>query len=69
LDGGRFGRLVPVGDVTGLAEAIAKELEAADVGPDARRAERATWLDQYEPEAVTARYLRLIRDVIGESRT
>jgi glycosyltransferase involved in cell wall biosynthesis len=69
LDGGRFGRLVPVGDATGLAEAIAKELEAADVGPDARRAERAIWLDQYEPEVVTARYLRLIRDVIGESRT
>jgi glycosyltransferase involved in cell wall biosynthesis len=69
LDGGRFGRLVRVGDAAGLAEAIAKELEAADVGPDARRAERAIWLDQYEPEAVTARYLRLIRDVIGESRT
>jgi len=69
LDGGRFGRLVRVGDAAGLAEAIAKELEAVDVGPDARRTERATWLDQYEPEAVTARYLRLIRDVIGESRT
>jgi hypothetical protein len=69
LEGGRFGRLVPVGDAKGLAEAIAKELEAVDVGPDARRAERATWLDQYEPEAVTARYLRLIREVIGESRT
>ena len=69
LEGGRFGRLVPVGDAKGLAEAIAKELEAVDVGPDARRTERATWLDQYEPEAVTARYLRLIREVIGESRT
>ena len=67
LDGGRLGRLTPVGDAERLAAAIEAELDEPDVGHDARRAERAEWLQQFEPETITARYLELIRDVIAEA--
>ncbi len=67
LDGGRFGRLVPVGDAEGFSAAIEAELDAPDIGPDARRAERADWMQRYEPEVITARYLSLIQDVIKEA--
>jgi glycosyltransferase involved in cell wall biosynthesis len=67
LDGGRFGRLVPVGDTKAFTAAIEAELEAPDVGLEARRAGREEWLRRYEPEAITARYLELVRDVIEES--
>lgn len=67
LDGGRFGRLVPVGDADGFSTAIEAELDAPDIGPDARRVERAYWMQRYEPEVITARYLSLIQDVIKEA--
>jgi len=67
LNGGRFGRLVPVGDADGFSTAIEAELDAPDIGPDARRAERADWMQRYEPEVITARYLSLIQDVIKEA--
>lgn len=67
LDGDRFGRLVPVGDAESFAAALDAELEQIDVGPHARRVERADWLQRFEPEAITARYLELIRDVPGRS--
>jgi glycosyltransferase involved in cell wall biosynthesis len=67
LDGDRFGRLVQVGDAEGMAAALAATLDEPDVGHEARRAERAEWMKQYEPEVITARYLSLIQDVIRES--
>jgi glycosyltransferase involved in cell wall biosynthesis len=63
LDGERFGRLVPVEDAASFAAAVDAELGGPDVGPDARRAERADWLQRFEPEVITARYVELIRDV------
>ena len=66
LDGGRFGRLVPVGDATLFAAALEVELDTPDVGPDSRRTERAEWMRQFDPEVITRRYLELIREVIGE---
>jgi len=67
LDGGRFGRLVPVTDAKSLAAALGRELDAPDVGPAARRAERAEWMQQFDPEVITQRYLKLIREVIAEN--
>ena len=67
LDDGRFGRLVPVGDSQALAEALGAELDSPDIGQDARRAERAEWMHQYDPEVITRRYLDLIRGVIAEN--
>ncbi|MGB5694820.1 MAG: glycosyltransferase [Polyangiales bacterium] len=67
LDEGRFGRLVEVGDVLALAAALRAELAAPDIGPEARHAERADWMRQYDPEVITGRYLELIREVIEES--
>lgn len=64
LDGDRFGRIVPVGDSAALAEALKEELDAYDVGPEARRAEREGWLRQFDPEVITASYLDLVREVI-----
>ena len=69
LDSGRFGALVPVGDVSALARALASELDRTDVGPEARRAERAEWMSQYDPEVISRRYLDLVHDVIAESET
>ena len=67
LDGERFGRLVPVGDALLAAAALEAEIESSDVGPDVRRAERAQWMRQFDPEVITGRYLELIRDVIAEA--
>jgi glycosyltransferase involved in cell wall biosynthesis len=67
LDGDRFGRLVPVGDAKGFAAAIEAELDAPDPGPDARRAQRADWMQRYDPEVITARYLSLVQEVIEET--
>ena len=58
---------MPVGDADGFSAAIEAELDAPDIGPDARRAERADWMQRYEPEVITARYLSLIQDVIKEA--
>lgn len=68
LDGGRWGRLVPVGDAQALAMAVSKELEQADVGHAARRQERADWMQRYDPDVITNRYLELVRAVIEESK-
>jgi glycosyltransferase involved in cell wall biosynthesis len=67
LDGGRFGRLVPVGDASQFAAALEAELETPDIGPEARRAQRAEWMRQFDPEVITGRYLELIRLVIAEA--
>jgi glycosyltransferase involved in cell wall biosynthesis len=67
LDEGRWGRLTAVGDARAFAEALAEELAQVDPGHEARRAERAGWMKQYDPEAITQRYLELIRAVIEES--
>lgn len=68
LDGGRFGRLVPVGDSAALAAALTAELDDPDPGPDARRAEREEWMRQYEPEIIASQYADLVREVIAESQ-
>ena len=67
LDDERFGRLVPVGDSKAFSEALAAELDDHDVGHDARRAERADWMQQFEPESITTRYRDLVREVIDEA--
>ena len=43
------------------------ELDAPDPGPDACRAERADWMQRYDPEVITARYLSLVQEVIEEA--
>lgn len=55
LDHGRFGRLVPVGDVAALAEAIEQELDAAP-SPDDGRARAA----QFATDKVAAAYLEVM---------
>jgi glycosyltransferase involved in cell wall biosynthesis len=67
LEGGRYGRLTPVGDESAFASALAKELDAPDVGHEARRTDRAERLKEFDPPAITARYLQLVRDVIEQS--
>lgn len=66
LDNGRFGRLVPVGDSEHLAAALVAELDAPDEGHEARRAGRADWMQQYDPEVISDQYRRLVRDVIAQ---
>jgi glycosyltransferase involved in cell wall biosynthesis len=67
LDEGRFGTLVPPRDAGALAAALEAELDRPDVGHPARRAERAQWMEQFDPEIVTRSYLKLVQDVIAES--
>ena len=69
LDGDRFGRLVPVGDAERMADALEATLDEPDVGHEARRAEREDWMHRFDPDAITARYLALVRQVIEESST
>ena len=57
---------MPVGNSTAFAEALKAELDAYDVGPETRRAEREEWLKQFDPEVITETYLDLIREVIEE---
>ena len=64
VDGGRFGRLVPVEDTGAFAAALAAELDADDIGHAARREERAEWMEQFTPGRITKKYLDLIRSVI-----
>jgi glycosyltransferase involved in cell wall biosynthesis len=68
LDEGRWGRLVPVEDAPALATAVSAELEQTDVGHAARRQERAEWMQRYDPDVITNRYLELVREVIEESK-
>jgi glycosyltransferase involved in cell wall biosynthesis len=55
LDGGKFGTLVPVGDVEGLADAIERVLRGE------KQAVPAYWLEQFEAGRVARQYL----DVMG----
>ena len=64
LDDGRLGRLTPVGDAKSFAAALEAELAEPDLGPDTRRAARAEWLQRFEPEVITGRYLELICEVV-----
>jgi glycosyltransferase involved in cell wall biosynthesis len=55
LDGGRYGRLVPVGDAEAMAEALALSLDwPTDPAPLKRRAQ------DFAPAVVAAAYLRLL---------
>lgn len=54
LEGGRHGRLVPVGDVEALARAVSEGLSGQIAPPS-----RESW-QQYEQEAVVTRYLDLL---------
>lgn len=54
LDNGRYGALVPVGDVDALAQAILRGLEGnIPTAPD-------EWLQQFEEGHVAAQYLRVL---------
>ncbi|UCH29019.1 MAG: glycosyltransferase [Myxococcales bacterium] len=66
LDGERFGRLVPVGDAAGFATALGAELDSPDPSPEARNAERADWMRQFDPDVITGRYLEVVREVVAE---
>ena len=54
-DGGRLGRLVPVGDVAAMADGIVAALGSG------RRPMDAAWLARYAPERIASRY----EDVLG----
>ena len=54
LAGGKYGQLVPVGDVDGMAAAMAEKLSGNTLeAPD-------SWLRQFTQEAVTERYLEVL---------
>lgn len=54
LDGGRYGALVPVGDVESLAAAIVRGLQGQlPTAPD-------EWLQQFEEGHIVAQYLRVL---------
>jgi glycosyltransferase involved in cell wall biosynthesis len=57
LDGGRYGELVPVGDVERMAEAILRVLSEGGkvIPPD--------WLEQFTIESATERYAALIENL------
>jgi glycosyltransferase involved in cell wall biosynthesis len=55
LDGGRYGHLVPVGDVEGMAQAICAALRG-----DERKPPRS-YLARFEEETVLEQYLDLVR--------
>jgi glycosyltransferase involved in cell wall biosynthesis len=65
LDRGRFGRLVSISDSDALAEAIALELDHPSFDYETRADECAEWLRQFEPEAIAAQYVALVREVIA----
>ena len=60
LDGGRYGRLVPVGDAAAMAQALVAALDGQVPAPPAE-----SWLP-YEQERVVASYLALL---LGEPAT
>ncbi len=55
LDGGRFGKLVPVGDLERLVTAIGENLQKPPVVIDPK------WLDQFEEEKIVDQYLELMK--------
>lgn len=57
LDGGRFGRLVPVGDAEGLAAAITATLDGDQTRQTAQRLERA---EEFSLEAIAPQYLAVL---------
>jgi glycosyltransferase involved in cell wall biosynthesis len=58
LDGGRWGRLVAVGDVSGMARALDETLSG-----NRRPNVPAGLLEQYSVGAATAHYLELLRSI------
>jgi glycosyltransferase involved in cell wall biosynthesis len=54
LDGGKYGRLVPVGDVEALADAIETTLKGD------RRRPPASWLEQFSAGRVVRDYLKVL---------
>jgi glycosyltransferase involved in cell wall biosynthesis len=66
LRDGDFGRLTPVGDEERFAQALEAELDAKDVGPDCRRAEREAWLSRLDPDVIAAEYLALVRSIMAD---
>ncbi len=61
LDGGRFGRLVPVGDDAAFAEALREALDAPAPSPGLD-----AWLSRYSEEAAVGGYENLIRRLLDE---
>lgn len=59
LEGGRFGRLVPVGDARALARAMAEALDAP-----VDRARLAAAAERFTPQAAIARYLEVLEACI-----
>jgi glycosyltransferase involved in cell wall biosynthesis len=54
LDGGKYGHLVPVGDVDALAEAIIQSLRGDQRNPPAE------WLNQFRVDLVIQQYLKIM---------
>ena len=61
LDGGRYGQLVPVEDEAALSEAMRAALDGSFVAADP-----GTWIDRFDAEANTDRYLDLL---VGGARS
>jgi glycosyltransferase involved in cell wall biosynthesis len=65
LDRGRFGRLVEVGDVMGLAAAISEELGNYPDGANVDNADRLNWLTNFDPTRIARQYVELASSQIG----
>jgi glycosyltransferase involved in cell wall biosynthesis len=60
LDDGRYGQLVPVGDTAAMADAMRAVLNGSFVAAD-----MGAWIDRFDAEANTGRYLDLL---VGRDR-
>ena len=66
VGGGRFGRLVPMGDVEGFARAMEDMAAGVLTRPDPVALGRH--LDLFTPQAVGARYIAMVEELIGPAR-
>lgn len=65
LDGGRYGRLVPVDDVEALAEAITDHLRYPDPLRAAAQSAAETAAERFDPQRAAETHLSLLAELVG----